>query len=81
MLSSKMNYRYTVIDTKASKIRKEEVVAAVFNDFDYMVDEMWMYFLEFPDRYTIKDLKEEYAFTIKIDRQLSAEMRDGKDAA
>lgn len=78
---SKMNYRYTVIDTKASKIRKEEVVAAVFNDFDYMVDEMWMYFLEFPDRYMIKDLKEEYAFTIKIDRQLSAEMRDGKDVA
>lgn len=81
MLSSKMNYRYTVIDTKLSDRRKEEVTTAVFNDFDYMVDEMWNYFLEFPDRYMIKDNKEKFAFTIKIDRQLSAEMRDGKDAA
>lgn len=81
MLSSKMNYRYTVVDTKLSDRRKEEVTTAVFNDFDYMVDEMWNYFLEFPDRYMIKDNKEKFAFTIKIDRQLSAEMRDGKDAA
>ena len=81
MLSSKMSYRYTVIDTKLSDRRKEEVTTAVFNDFDYMVDEMWNYFLEFPDRYMIKDNKEKFAFTIKIDRQLSAEMRDGKDAA